>query len=199
MRLKLSIAAMSAALVMGLAPSAFAAPPGTAQSPTGTAPVAVTLNAGIGTRVVSDAGSTLTMTQLAGATTTSANYSIKVVETSVSGANPFTVTGQLFDTQATPVANQVAQTATPANTIPGSAFGVSNVLPTALTTAPAGVTPAAAASGNLSAALSLYSVTESTSAVYTNTWTGTGTITLTPPNGTKTGAYSGTLVETLFY
>jgi hypothetical protein len=190
---------MSAALVMGLAPSAFAAPPGTAQSPTGTAPVAVTLNAGIGTRVVSDAGSTLTMTQLAGATTTSANYSIKVVETSVSGANPLTVTGQLFDTQATPVANQVAQTATPANTIPGSAFSVSNVLPTALTTPPSGVTPAAAASGNLSAALSLYNVTESVSAVYTNTWTGTGTITLTPPNGTKTGACSGTLVETLFY
>jgi hypothetical protein len=199
MRLKLSIAAMSAALVMGIAPSAFAAPPGTAQSPTGTAPVAVTLNAGIGTRIVSDAGSTLALTQAPSATTASANYSIKVVEVAASGVNPFTVTGQLFDTQSTPVANQVGQVATPANVIPGSAFSVSNVLPTALTTPPAGVTPAAAASGNLSAALSLYSVTESVAAVYTNTWTGTGTITLTPPNGTKTGAYAGTLVETLFY
>jgi hypothetical protein len=133
----------------------------------------------------------------ASATTASANYSIHVVEVAVSGANPWTVTGQLFDTQSTPVANQVAQVATPANTIPGSAFSVANNAPTPLTAA-AGTTPAAGSSGTLSAALSLFDVTESTSAVYTNTWTGTGTVTLTPPNGTKTGAYAGTFVETLF-
>jgi hypothetical protein len=192
---RLIFAASAAALVLGMAQPALAAPPGTAQSPTGSAPVAVTLNTGIGTRVVADAGSLLTLIPSAGATTATANSSIAVAEVAVSGANPWTVTGQLVDNAS--VVNQINQAAAPSNTIPGAAFGVSNNSPTPLTSA-VGTTPAAGASGTLSAALSLFSVAESTSAVYTNTWTGTGSVTVTPPNGTATGAYSGTFVETLF-
>jgi hypothetical protein len=173
----------------------MAAPPGTAQSPTSQALVSATLNTGIGTRVVTDAGSLLTLIPAASATSASANYSIAVAEVAVSGANPWTVTGQLFDNSST--ANQINQAATPANVLPGSAFSVANNTPSP-SVAAASTTPSAGPAGNLSAALSLFSVAESTAKVYTTTWTGTGTVTLTPPNGAATGAYTGTFVETLF-
>jgi hypothetical protein len=193
MRRRLFIVAAVAVLPLAIMPSAFAAQQGQSS-----APVSVTL-ASIGTRTIADTGSLLTMTSAAGQTTLSANYQIGVVETSVTGANPWNVTGQLQDTQSTPVPNQVAQVATPSKTIPGASFNVAANSPTPLVTAPAGVTPSAGAGGPLSAAVNLFQVAESTSAVYTNTWTGTGSITLTPPNGTATGTYAGTFLETLFY
>jgi hypothetical protein len=194
MRRRLFFGAGVAVLSVGLMPGGAHA---LTQSGQSQAPVVVTLNSGIGTRVVSDAGSTLTLVPGSGLTTASANYSIAVAEVAVTGANPWTVTGQLFDTQSTPVANQVGQVATPTNTITGSAFSVSSNAPSPLTSS-ASSTPHAGTGGTLSAALTLFSVNESTSAVYTNTWTGGGTVTLTPPNGTVSGGYAGTFVETLF-
>jgi hypothetical protein len=157
--------------------------------------VTATLNTGIGTRIVTDAGSLLTLIPSAGATTASANYSIAVAEVAVTGANPWTVTGQLFDNSS--VANQLNQVAASTNTLSGSAFTVASSAPSPSIPA-AGTTPHAGTGGDLAAALSLFSVNESPSSVYTTTWTGNGTVTLTPPNGAATGAYTGTFVETLF-
>jgi hypothetical protein len=86
--------------------------------------------------------------------------------------------------------------ASSSNTIPNSAFDVSGR--SVIQVAGGGTSSAPTGSANMASAQTLFSnASQSSSAVYTGTYTGTSTLTLTPPNGTATDVYNGTLTVTL--
>lgn len=143
-----------------------------------------------GTRVLAALPTTIALSG------TSGPVSATVTETAAPGDNPWYVTLQSTALDAPTVTG----TTTP-SPIPASAL---TLTPTAL---PTGVgcltvtTPCTAslgAAGPLDAAETLFEVSgESTGTAYTGIYTGTGTISLTVPNGQPADTYTGTLTATL--
>lgn len=144
-----------------------------------------TVTAGsVGARTVTSAP--IAMTSALNSTTLSGAYSVVVTEAARTGTNPWSVTAVLD-----------ADLVDGANTIPRSSIALSNQA--VVQVASGGTSSAAGAqSGTLDSARTLFTNTgQNTTSVYTGTHTATGTVTLTPPNGSKTGIYAGTFTVTL--
>ena len=155
----------------------------------GSAALAATLTGTLGTRSVSTVAP-IAMTSVTNGTTLSTTWNTTVAEVTRSGTNPWSIQATLQNGHVTDVAS---------DSIPASAFVLSGN--TASKTAGGGTwasgaggalnndgttgTPLCSNSGQLAAN------------AYTGTYTCTGTITLTPPNNTPNGAYTGTFVVTL--
>lgn len=186
--MRLRVLAMGMVL---LTAGAFAAPLASAQvdGDDSSATVTATITGDMGVRYVSSVPA-IAMSSVLSSTTLSATYTVLTQETVRAGTNPWTVTGRL---QA-----DLSDGASPTpNTIARSAMNVSGR--TASVTVGSGGTPApGSGTEDMSADRTLFTVSgENTSTLYTATYTAGGTLTLTPPAGTVTGAYTGTFVVTL--
>ena len=194
MRRRLIIAVVSSAVAVaglgigGLTPAYAAC--GAPDVCTGTGAVSATLQNTLGTRSVATVAP-ITMSNGSQVTTLSTTWDTTVAEVSRSGTNPWSV-------QATLSSGHVSFLT---NTIPAASFVLSGA--TAPSPTGGGGTWTAAAGSN---ALNNDGVTgtplcsnsgQSSSTTYTGTYDCNGTITLTPPNGTVQGAYTGTFVVTL--
>ena len=155
----------------------------------GSSAVSATLQNTLGTRSVATVAP-ITMSNASQVSTLSTTWDTTVAEVSRSGTNPWSI-------QATLSGGQLSFLTTH---IPASAFVLSGN--TAPTPTAGGGTWAAGAGG----ALNNDGVTgtplcsnsgQSSGTTYTGTYDCNGTITLTPPNGTVQGAYTGTFVVTL--
>jgi hypothetical protein len=184
MRILLSAAA--AALLVGLVP----APAGAATSQSSTSIAATITAGGIGSRTI--AALPIVMSSLAGNGKVSGAYSVTVLETAVTGFTPWSVTTEVSE----------LTSSVDSSKIPPSAFDITTAsvsgIPTAGTDTATTGGPYTG-SGALSDPLTLWTNTgQSPLSVYTSTHLATGTLNVTPPNGAKTGAYTGTFTVTLF-
>ena len=180
MRRRLIIAAVPVALALVMAPTAAHAADGDGGSSVITA--TLTANA-IGSRSVTLV-SPITMSSAASSTTLSSSYAVTVTEATRSGTNPWSVTG---------VASALTSGA---NTIPASALSVSGQ--SVIQTLGGGTASAVNTSQSLDVARTLFrNDNQDTSTLYTGSYAGSGTVTLAPPDGTKTGIYTGTFTVTL--
>jgi hypothetical protein len=131
------------------------------------------------------------MTSVTNGTTLSTTWNTTVAEVTRSGTNPWSV-------QATLQGGSVSDGAS--HTIPANSFAISGNTPSVLLGG--GGTWAAGAGGALNndgtTGTPLCSNSGQVAAnAYTGTYQCAGTITLTPPNNTPNGAYTGTFVVTL--
>lgn len=164
-----------------VAAAAFAAPAFAVDGAGGTATITATVASG--ERSVTSV-SPVALAAVAGTNTLSGAVGVVVTEASRTGTNPWSVT-----------ASSTALTSG-ANTIPASALSLSGRTVTQV----GGGGTAAGITGTqaLDVARTLFSVTgQDTGLVYTGTYTGAATMTLTVPNGAATGAYTGTMTVTL--
>src|SRR5437763_812527 len=195
MRRRFIIAVVSSAvsvagLSVGGATPAFAAC-GLPDVCSGSSVVTATLTGTLGTRSVATVAP-ITINSVANATTLGSTWDVTASEVGRSGTNPWSLGATLATGQVTS-----ATTSTP---IPAASFNVHG------NTAPAptggGGTWAAGAGGNLSNdGTTQTPLCSNSGQVSGNTYTGTydcnGAITLTIPNGTANGVYTGTFVVTL--
>lgn len=193
MRRRLIIAVVSstiavAGLGIGGATTAYAAC-GVPDVCSSTSAVSATLANVLGTRSVATVAP-ITMTNASQVTTLTTTWDAKVAEVSRSGTNPWSIQATLSTGKVTYLTNN----------IPAAAFVLSGNA--ASVVAGGGGTWSAGAGG----ALNDDGVTgtplcgnagQTATVTYTGTYDCTGTITLTPPNGTVLGAYAGTFVVTL--
>lgn len=152
----------------------------------GTATLAATLTAGsIGSRSLTSISPVVLATAL-NTPTASGAYTAVVTEAARGGTNPWSLTAV-----ASALTGPAGSTAIPAAALSVGARSVVQVAGGGTAAAPTGSSP-------LDSAATLFSNTgQSTSALYTGTYTGTGTISLAVPNGQAVGAYTGTLTVTL--
>ena len=189
MRYRILFATAAAALLVGLVPSPASAQ--LVQSDDDAQSIAATITAGgIGSRTI--AALPVVMSSALGQGKVSGAYSVSVVEIAATGRNPWQVTSTV--SELTSVAD--SSTIAPEN--------LDITSPTIVATLPAGTdTPFAAGNytgtGATSDARTLWdNAGQNTSSVYTSTHTATGTLAVTPPNGSTVGAYTGTFTVTLF-
>ncbi|GEM_PF-4857709 len=193
MRRRIMIAVVSSAVAVagfGLGGSTAYATCGLPDVCTGSTALAATLSGTLGTRSVATVAP-IAMTNVTNGTTLSTTWDTTVAEVTRSGTNPWSI-------QATLTGGHVSDTGS--DTIPASAFVLSGNH--ASVVLGGGGTWAAGAGGALNndgtTGTPLCSNTGQLSAnAYTGTYDCTGTITLTPPNNTPNGAYTGTFVVTL--
>ena len=173
--------AMAGALVLAPASSAGAVEVGTGT----TAAVAATITTSIGVRAVT--ALPITMSSALGTATLSAGLSATVVETARSGTNPWHLTASMSD---------LSTTTTPTYTIGKANMAVSG---RAVAQTLAGGTAAApTGSASLADTVTLFSNTgQDTALTYTGSYASSSTWTLTPPNETAVGAYTGTITLTI--
>ena len=177
------IAAAAAVALVASVPS----PAGAADGDSPDAGLTATIDGVVGTRSVLLPTGITTVASLSSATV-SGTYSIVVDETSRTGTNPWSLTGA--------VTAALVNTLDATKTIPTSAIAVDSR--SVLQTLSGGTSAAPSGSSALGSAATLFSNTgQSTTAVYTGTHTASGTINITPPNGTSSGVYTGTLVLNL--
>ena len=173
----------------------FLIPTGLAEGPaaaaTATQHTAATLSAAltagaIGSRSITSV-TPATITSSLGTLPTSSPLTVVVSETAVSGdANGWYVTTQASDFQ-DPAHDIVPATSLVdgSNTVDQAGGG--------------GVAAAVTGPGEMGTAETLFADTgESASVLYTGTYADTSTLTLSPPDGTKTGVYTSELTVTLF-
>lgn len=194
MRRRLIIAVVSSAVaVAGLGIGGAGTAYATCAAPdvcSGTSAVSATLQNTLGTRSVASVAA-ITMVNSSAVTTLSTTWDTTVSEVSRSGTNPWSIQASLSNGHVSDLTN---------DTIPASAFVLSgNAAPTPTG---GGGTWSAGAGG----ALNNDGVTgtplcsnggQNSGITYTGTYDCNGAITLTPPNGTVQGAYTGTFVVTL--
>jgi hypothetical protein len=180
-----AVAAAGVVLLLGvfIVPLAFAADGGG-----GSSTVTATITSGsVGSRSITSVPA-ISMTSALNSASLSGAYTVVVTEAARTGTNAWSVTGEMQNNQLTSGANTIASTA-----LAVSGRAVVQVAGGGTSTAPDPETSEA-----LGTARTLLSNSgQSTSAVYTGTYTGTGNLTLTPPNGAATGVYTGTFVVTL--
>jgi hypothetical protein len=193
MKIKLLVAAAAAAVVVGMMPSPAMAADGDGSSSI----ISATLSSNnIGSRSVSLV-TTPAMTSALNSSTLSTGYTVTVLEAARTGTNPWSALVSV---------NQLTSAATPGTPIPVANM---NLAPGAMVlTTPGTGTDTPGSGGNfvgstgdptISDTQTLWTnSTQSNLSVYTGTHTGAGTLTLTPPNGTKLGIYTGTFTVTLF-
>lgn len=152
----------------------------------GAAPITATVLAGtLGSRSITSVAP-LVMNSVAGQSALTTPYAVLVTEITRTGTNPWSVVGALSDDLAT----------TSGSTIAKSAVAVSGRQ--VLQVASGGVSAAPAGSQDLSVGRTLFTNTgQDVNALYTGTHAATGTVTLTPPNGSAAGVYNGTFTVTL--
>ena len=191
MRRRLIIAVVSSAVAVagfGLGGSTAYAACGLPDVCSGSSTVAATLTGTLGTRSVATVAP-IAMTSVTNGTTLSTTWDTTVSEATRSGTNPWSIQATLQNGHVTDLAS---------DTIPASAFVISGNTPSVV--AGGGGTWAAGSGGALDGTTGtpLCTNTGQLSAnAYTGTYDCTGTITLTPPNNTPNGAYTGTFVVTL--
>lgn len=180
---------VAATAIVLSAAAIFPSPAGAADGDGGSSTLTATITAGsVGSRSVTSVPA-IAMTSALDSATLSGTYSAVVTEAARTGTNPWSITGSM--------AGALSDGATPTpNTVPLSALAISGR--DVVQVASGGTSAAATGSAALTSAVTLFSNTgQSTSAVYTGTHTASGTITLTPPNGTVAGVYTGTFTVTL--
>ncbi|HVA42469.1 MAG TPA: hypothetical protein VNF50_03215 [Acidimicrobiales bacterium] len=150
-------------------------------------PLTATLTAGsIGSRSITSV-TPATITSSLGTLPTSTPLTVVVSEAAISGAtNGWYVTAQASDFQ------DAAGNVVPATSLVDGANQVDQA-------GGGGVAAAVSGPGEMGAAETLFVDTgESASVLYTGTYTDTSTLTLSPPDGTRTGVYTSDLTVTLF-
>ena len=194
MRRRLTIAVVSSAVAVagfGLGGTTAYATCGVPDVCSNSSAVTATLQNTLGTRSVATVAP-ITMINSSAVTTLSTTWDTTVAEVSRTGTNPWSIQATLSGGQLTYATS---------NHIPASAFVLSGA--TAPSPTGGGGNWTAAAGSN---ALNNDGVTgtplcsnanQSSGSTYTGTYDCNGTITLTPPNGTVQGAYTGTFVVTL--
>jgi hypothetical protein len=192
MRRRLIIAVVSSAVAvagLGIGGTTAYAACGLPDVCTGTGAVSATLANVLGTRSVATVAP-ITMTNASQVTTLSTTWDTTVAEVSRSGTNPWSIQATLSNGHVSYLTNN----------IPAASFVLSGNAASVI--AGGGGTWSAGAGG----ALNNDGVTgtplcgnanQNSGVTYTGTYDCTGTITLTPPNGTVQGAYTGTFVVTL--
>ena len=151
----------------------------------GSASVSATITAGsIGSRSVTVATASPMTSALNGSTLTG-TLSVTVAEAARTGTNPWSVTAVL-----------AGALASGGNTIPASNMSVSNR--SFSRTLGGGTVSNGSGNQDLSAARTLFSVADqSATSVYTGSYSGTGDLTLSVPNGQAVGLYTGSITVTL--
>jgi hypothetical protein len=168
-------------LVLGFAPMAAHAADGGGGSSTLTA--TLTGNA-IGSRSVTLVAP-ISMSSAAGSTTLSSPYAVTVTEATRSGTNPWSVTADV-STLTDLTSDTIA-----ASNLSVSARSIIQTLGGGTSSAPTG-------SAAFGSAQTLFSnAGQSLTTLYSGTYAASGTVTLAPPDGSKTGIYSGTFTVTL--
>lgn len=158
----------------------------------------------VGTRSIASIATPELTGVLSGAPTSS--YTVAVAEATRTGTNAWSVTARLCGPSATnPLVSDCTNNAgvmvnsvDATKTIPGSAVSLSGRSVTELLPGGSGDLSVPAGSADLSTARTLFSnANQDTSLLYTETYTASGSITLTPPNGTASGTYNGFVVVSL--
>jgi hypothetical protein len=193
MRRRIIIAVVSSAVAVagfGLGGSTAYAACGLPDVCSGTTTLAATLTGTLGTRSVATVAP-IAMTSVTNGTTLGTTWDTTVAEVTRSGTNPWSIQASLQNGHVTDLAS---------DTIPASSFVLSGN--TAHVVVGGGGTWAAGAGGALNDdGITGTPLCSNSGQVATNAYTGTydctGSITLTPPNGTPNGAYTGTFVVTL--
>lgn len=171
----------------------------------GTGAITATLTE-IGTRSVAAVGAIAFTGGLSNALT--ANYSVVVTELARTGTNPWSVTGQVCGGSGTPdcatKANNLynGATALAASNIAASSLAMTSATGTVqgvvIPTGSGGGTLTAGSFTDLGASRTLgTNSSQSTATAYSGGYQLTGNLSLSLPNGTGTGAYSGYFVVTL--
>lgn len=155
---------------------------GTGATPTVTA----TVTAGtVGSRSIT--ASPVTMSSALSSATLTGSLAATVTEAARTGTNPWSVTAAI---------GSLVDTGVPANTLANTNMSISNRA--VVQTAGGGTSVATTGSEAVSAARTLFTNTaQSTAVVYTGTYASTSDWTLSLPNGTATGVYTGTITLTL--
>ena len=184
LRRKLVGVAVAGALVLSSASGAGAAPGDPAGTGT-TAAVSATITTEVGVRAVT--ALPVTMSSVLGTATLTSALTATVTETARSGTNPWYLTASMSD---------LTTATTPASTIDNENMAVSG---RAVTKTLAGGTVAAPeGSSSLAGTVTLFSNTGQDPALtYTGSYASSSNWTLTPPNLTATGAYTGTITLTI--
>jgi hypothetical protein len=126
----------------------------------------------------------IALTSVQGAANLSASYGVTVAEVTRQGTNPWSVTADIG------TLTSGSDTIAPTN-LSVSARAVVQTLGGGTSSAPSG-------SQAFGAARTLFSnINQNTSTIYSGTYAASGTVTLAPPDGTKTGIYTGTFTVTL--
>jgi hypothetical protein len=174
-------AVLATAAALGPAVSA-----GAADGDGSTATITATITGGaIGSRSVTSVAPVALDSTLGSANLTG-TLAVVVTEASRTGTNGWSVTAQAGD----------LTRATGTETIPASALSVSGR--SVAQTLGGGTSTATSGSQSLDSPRTLFSNSgQSTGAVYTGTYSASGNLSLTVPNGTLTGVYTGTLTVTL--
>lgn len=151
----------------------------------GAAPtVTATITASIGSRSIT-AAAPIVMSSATDATTLTGSLVMTVTEAARSGTNPWSVTATMTD-----LTNASSDVLAKAN-MAVSGRSVTQVAGGGTAAAPSGSTP-------LDGTATLFNNTGQLAAtVYTGTYTGNSTWTLSVPNGSKVGVYTGTVTLTL--
>lgn len=157
-----------------------------------------------GTRSIATVTTPALTGSISGAPTSS--YTVAVAEVARTGTNAWSVTAKLCGPNATnPLVSDctnrpavMVNAADATKTIPGSAVTIGSRAVSDLVSGSSGDISAPSGPADLSTARTLFSnANQETTKLYTDTYTATGTLTLTPPNGTVTGTYNGFVVVSL--
>ena len=186
-------ALIAGAATAAIAVGAVAAPAGAqvADGDDGSALITATVN-NLGYRAVTLV-SPITITSGLNSSSATGAYNVVVTEVTRNGTNPWTVTGALSG----PLTNTDVDTTN--DTIPNSAVAIHDRA-AAATVGGGGSSDASAINGtaDLTQARTLASwINQSSSLIYSGTYTLSGNLTVTPPTGSKTGVYTTNFVVTL--
>lgn len=166
--------------------------------------ITTTLSGVQGTRAVTLVSPIAVNSVLSGLPT--GNYAVTVEEIARTGTNPWSVTGRLCgpDSAITPTASdctahpdKLVKSGDALTTLAGADFDLSGLAVTEAVPGGSG-TLAAGADADLSAARTLFSNTgQDTTLLYSEVYSSSGDVTLTPPSGTEITTYVGYFVVTL--
>jgi hypothetical protein len=195
MRARILLAAVAAALVVGMIPTPASALDVTNMDGTVSADLSTS-----GTRsitVVSPISTSSTLNALA-----TASYGVTVVEAARTGTANWTVSAKLCGQTAlakdcTGTKDNALSSATSSAILPGSAVALSARAVSEAGTTTGTVSSAPSGSAALSSAAQLFSAAESVGTLYTETFTSSGTVTISPPPGQAAETYVGYFVVTL--
>lgn len=196
MRRRLIIAVVSSAVAVagfGLGGSTAYAACASPDVCTGQSTLAATLTGTLGTRSVATVAP-ITLASILNGTQFRSTWDTTVAEVNRSGTNPWSI-------QATLQGGSVSDGALPTpHTIPASDFVISGSTASVVGGVGGGGTWAGNTGGPLDGSTGQPLCTntgQTATSSYTGTYDCTGTITLTPPNNTPNGAYTGTFIVTL--
>ena len=194
MRVRVLVAALAAGLVVGMTPSPAGAQ--AVDDTSGEALVTADLNT-TGSRSITVVAPITFSGALSSAVTST--YSVEVVEALRTGTNPWSVTGRICgETSLLPdCATKPNQLNSGANTLASSNIAASAQAVAELLAGGSGDLTAGTFA-DFGATRTLFSnANQSTAVAYSETYTATGNLSLTAPNGTPTGSYTGYFVVDL--